>query len=103
MEKFLALLMENPETVIDVIKGGIDKYKPLVYDLLHEVVKICDDYADNKECPMVVAKAKKNMFDAYVAVGFTEDQAMALMLNDNLQLVKNLRESAANVSKTSSK
>lgn len=28
------------------------------------------------------------MYDAYISVGFTEDQALALMINDNIQLIK---------------
>ena len=92
MEKILELLMENPEAIIDTVKEGINKYKPLAYELLHELLKIYEDYANNKEYPATVAKAKKNMFDAYVTVGFTEDQAIALMLNDNLKLEKNIKE-----------
>lgn len=36
------------------------------------------------------------MFDAYVNVGFTEDQALALMINDNIQLMKNIQKSVNN-------
>ena len=32
------------------------------------------------------------MYDAYVSVGFTEDQALALMINDNIQLMKNVKQ-----------
>lgn len=38
------------------------------------------------------------MFDAYVSVGFTEDQALALMINDNIQLMKNIQKSVNNIS-----
>ena len=38
------------------------------------------------------------MFDAYVNVGFTEDQALALMINDNIQLMKNIQKSVNNAS-----
>lgn len=32
------------------------------------------------------------MYDAYVEIGFSEDQAMALILNDNLQLMKSIQK-----------
>ena len=47
--------------------------------------------------------SKKNMFDAYVNVGFTEDQALALMINDNIQLMKNIQKSVNNTSAKKSK
>lgn len=88
MDKILELLMSKPEMFVPVIKEYINKYKPMVYDLAQEVVEIYKDYSNNTEYPTVVAKTKKNMYDAYVSVGFTEDQALALMINDNIQLMK---------------
>lgn len=38
------------------------------------------------------------MFDAYVNVGFTEDQALALMINDNIRLMENIKKSSNRVS-----
>lgn len=92
MEKILELLMENPDLIVPVVKEYINKYKPVVYELAQEVVEICKDYSNNTEYPAVVAKTKKNMYDAYVNVGFTEDQALALMINDNIQLMKNMKK-----------
>lgn len=92
MEKLLELLMENPEMLVPVIKEYIKKYKPVVYELAHEVVDVYKDYANNIEYPAIVAKSKKNMYDAYVTAGFTEDQALALMINDNIQLMKNIKQ-----------
>lgn len=92
MEELLKLLMKNPDMLMPVIKEYIEKYKPIVYDLAQEVVEIYKDYSNNTEYPVTVAKVKKNMYDAYVSVGFTEDQALALMINDNIQLMKNMKE-----------
>ena len=99
MEKILELLMENPETILPIIKVYIDKYKPLVYGILKEFDNICVDYSNNKEYPATLAKIKKNMYDAYVNVGFSEEQALALMLNDNLQLVKNINRISKSTNK----
>ena len=91
METILSLLMNNSEAVLPVIKEYINEYKPLVYGIAQEVVEVYKDYANNTEYPQTMAKVKKNMYDAYVGVGFTEDQALALMLNDNIQLMKNIK------------
>lgn len=103
MEKILELLMSNPEAVVTIIKEYINKYKPMVYDLAQEVVEVCKDYSNNTEYPATVAKIKKNMYDAYVSVGFTADQALALMINDNIQLMKNVKQISSSTSKKSTK
>lgn len=103
MDKILELLMSKPEMFVPVIKEYINKYKPMVYDLAQEVVEIYKDYSNNTEYPTVVAKTKKNMYDAYVSVGFTEDQALALMINDNIQLMKNIKQISNSVNKSKTK
>lgn len=100
-EKILELLLENPDLAVGVIHEVINKYKPTAYKLLQELVEIYKDYANNTEYPAVCAKVKKNMYDAYVNVGFTEDQALALMINDNLQLMKNMNKASNSMSKSS--
>ena len=102
MEQILRLLMENPETLTSVIKEYVNKYKPVVYGLAQEVVEIYKDYSNNTEYPAVVAKTRKNMYDAYVSVGFTEEQALALMINDNIQLMKNVKQISSSSNKNSS-
>lgn len=86
-----------------VIKEYINKYKPMVYDLAQEVVEVYKDYSNNTEYPTIVAKTKKNMYDAYVSVGFTEDQALALMINDNIQLMKNIKQISSSTNKRTTK
>ena len=103
METILKLLLENPDMLMSTIKEYIDKYKPVVYGIAQEVVEVCKDYAKNTEYPATVAKAKKNMYDAYVNAGFTEDQALALMINDNIQLMKNVKQISGSVNKNSNK
>ena len=102
MEQILRLLMENPETLTSAIKEYINKYKPVVYGLAQEVVEIYKDYSNNTEYPAVVAKTRKNMYDAYISVGFTEEQALALMINDNIQLMKNVKQISSSSNKNSS-
>lgn len=101
MDKLLALFLTNPEAAMMAVKGYIGKYKPMVYELAKEVANVYTDYAGNKDVPLATATLRKNFFDAYVQVGFTEDQALALVLNDNIQLMKNLQNAAG--SNTTSK
>ena len=98
METILRLLMENPENLGEVVKSYITKYKEPVYDVLKELMVIMKDYSENTEYPAICAKIKKNTYDAYVNVGFTEDQALALMINDNIRLMENIKNSSNRVS-----
>lgn len=84
MDKILEIIMSRPEILVPTIKEYINKYKPVVYDLAKEIVNVYKDYSNNTEYPTIIAKTKKNMFDAYIGVGFSEDQALALMINDNI-------------------
>ena len=103
MEKILELLMSNPDLIMPVVKEYIDKYKPMAYSLAQEMLEVYKDYSNNTNYPAVVAKTKKNMFDAYVGVGFTEDQALALMINDNIQLMKNIKQVSTRSNKATNK
>lgn len=100
MEKILELLMSNPELVAPTVKAYIEKYKPMVYAVLQEAVEIYRDYSENTDHPAVVARIKRNMYEAYLSVGFTEDQAMTLMVNDNAQLSKFVSQLSAPTNKT---
>lgn len=95
MDKIIDAFMESPETGFALLKVLIEKYKPMAYEIGNVFVDIYKDFANNTEYPSVVAKAKKNMYDAYVDVGFTEDQALALMINDNIKLMDNIKKVSA--------
>lgn len=99
MKTELIKMMLESEDLVAEIKEDIAKYKPMVYSLLQEFVEIARDYSNNTEYPAIVAKTKKNLYDAYVNVGFTEDQALALMINDNIQLMKNIKNASTTANK----
>lgn len=79
-------------SLLPLISEIIESYKPFVYGLLQEVVKIYADYANNTEVPALNAKVSKNKYDAYVAAGFTEDQAFSLLMKDANQSAKSSAE-----------
>lgn len=103
MDKILELLLSNPETTVTVAKTYIEKYKPTVYALLQECMEIHKDFANNKEYPATVAKVRRNQFEAYVDAGFSEEQAMAMIINDNLKLMEAIKKSSSNKSITKSR
>lgn len=73
MDKIIEAFMEDPEAGLTLLKLLIEKYKPMAYEIGNIFIDIYKDFANNTEYPAVVAKAKKNMYDAYVDAGFTED------------------------------
>lgn len=95
MNELITTFMESPESGFALLKATVENYKPMVYELGNIVLDIYKDFSDNQEYFKTVAKVKKNMYDAYVAVGFNEDQALALMINDNIQLMENIKRVSA--------
>lgn len=102
IEKLLVAAMTDPDGAIEEVGGCIEKYKPIAYKALKYFVDIYADYDNNKEWFVLNAKVKKNMYDTYVEAGFTEDQAMALLLNDNIRLMENIKKASGNASKSRS-
>ena len=101
MEKLIEVFMESPEAGFALLKGMIEKYKPMAYEVAGIVMDVYKDFANNTDYPATVAKVKKNIYDAYIEAGFNEDQALALMINDNIQLMNNIKKLSSN--STSSK
>ena len=100
MEKLIEVFMESPDAGFALLKSMIEKYKPMAYEVAGAVMNIYKDFANNKEYPETVAKVKRNMYDAYISVGFTEDQALALMINDNIKLMNNIKKQSKRLSST---
>ena len=101
--ELLKQITKSPEDLVETIHSVVEKYKPVAYSICKEVVDMYDDYANNKEYPVMVATARKNQFDAYINAGFSEDQAIAFIINDNIQLMKYAQKATNNSSKISTK
>lgn len=99
MEELLKLFAENPNIVKALGKEYIEKFKPLVYWVGSELLEVYKDYANNTELFKTTAKARKNQFDAYIGVGFSEEQAMILLFND----IENMKKAINNFSSSASK
>ena len=90
-EKLLELMFESPETIPVLIPSLVEQYKPTIYSVCNEFHKMMKDYANNTEYFETCAKIKKQQFDAYVNAGFSEDQAIAFIINDNLKLMESIK------------
>lgn len=96
-DELMKLILENPEIALAMIKNFTEKYKPVVYSICDEIHNVLKDYANNTEYFETNAKIKKQMFNAYVNAGFTEDQAIAFIINDNLKLMENMKKQTSNI------
>ena len=96
-EKLLELMLENPETIPVLIPELVNKYKPTIYTVCNEIHNMIKDYANNTGYFETCAKIKRQQFDAYVNAGFTEDQAIAFIINDNLKLMEQTKNSGSKV------
>lgn len=106
MDNPMEVIKTNPEVIPVIVKAMMEKYKPIVYECCNELFQVYKDYVNNKEVALVSAQARKNMFDAYVEVGFTEEQAWALMTKDvdtMKKVIEQMNEVVKNVSKDAKK
>ena len=100
MEELITAFMESSEAGFALVKAMVEKYKPMAYEIGNIVLDIYKDFSNNQEYFETVAKVKKNMFDAYIEAGFSEDQAFALIINDNIQRLNYLKKQSLKSSAT---
>lgn len=93
MEEALELL-KDPEG-IDALRKIIEVYKEPVYSVLGEFVSIWKDFI-NSEYYELTAASQRKMFRAYIDAGFSEDQAMMLLLNNHLEIAEFTKRASNN-------
>jgi methylmalonyl-CoA mutase N-terminal domain/subunit len=96
-------VMIDPDSLPETINEYTEKAKPLIRATGKAVLDIYEEVASNDRYPKIRAMSAKKTYDAFVNVGFTDDQALALMINDNIQLMKNIKESGMRASKNINK
>lgn len=102
LSKFLTALAD-PDSLPEMIDEYVEKAKPLIHAAGKAVLDIYEEVANSDRYPKIRATSVKKMYDAYVGVGFNDDQALALLINDNIQLMKNIKESSTRASKNANK
>ena len=91
MEEPIKSLLENPTAVTEILKGLITKYKDPAKELLNQGLDIYEEMINDDRHYDLQAKGKWKSYNALINVGFTEDQAMMLLLNNNSEYVKTVK------------
>ena len=92
LEKLLMTFTLSPEAANEQIKETINQYKPLLYAVLQEGFGLFKDLVSNKEYFTQRAQFKRNMYEAYINSGFTEEEAMTLLIDSDIQKTKMLQQ-----------
>ena len=90
---------DDKNTIADEILGYIREYKPLVIEIAKEFFDLYKKLVDNEDYHTYTAKSLMNDYQAYIAAGFTEEQAFILLLNkrvENDELIRRLSVSSKN-------
>lgn len=84
IKEFMKLieLLKDPKELNDFLTLIIETAKPILYHAGAEYVGIYKDYVNNEEWRNLRAKEKYLIFKSYMDAGFTEDQAMSLLLTE---------------------
>lgn len=102
LSKILTALIDQ-DSLPETINEYTEKVKPLIHAAGKAVLDIYEEIASSDRYSKIRAMSAKKMYDAFVEVGFTDDQALALMINDNIQLMKNIKDTGVNASKNANK
>ena len=82
MNDILNTLFESPELAAIAVPGLFNKYKPVIYAALKEVLVMYKDLAANDDYMKTSASYTWNRYKSYINAGFSEEQAFALIIND---------------------
>ena len=94
METIIELLSQNPEFVQNLIPGAVDRYKPILYAIAEQLFCVFKDWVNNDDYYTNVALAKWKMFSALKSCGFTDEQALELMVNDTKQFRESVQKTS---------
>lgn len=75
-------MLKNPKELNEFLTMIVETAKPILYHAGAEYAGIYKDYVNNEEWRNLRAKEKYLIFKAYMDAGFTEDQAMSLLLTE---------------------
>ena len=92
MLKLLKLmeLVDSPETAGEFINELVSTYKPVIYTVIGEFFNVYKDLNNNDEYFAEVARNKQRHLDAYLAAGFSREEAMLFMLDSELRKKRTL-------------
>lgn len=76
MEDVLKLLLSTPDGISTIVS----QYKPLVYTAINEIFKMYKDLVNNDEWFATRAKYNSKYYHALISEGFSEDQAVRILI-----------------------
>lgn len=85
-DDLMKTLFENPELCKQMIDEMAEKLKPVLVALGNQGLNILEDAVSCERFYEIVARDKRNAYEAYMIAGFTPDQAMALILAESKHL-----------------
>ena len=89
-------LLKDPTKANGLITTVVSTMKPILYHAGKEMTEILRDYVGNDEWKKLQAQHKWKTFEAYKEAGFTEDQAMSLLLTETHNAVIRTKNSTEN-------
>lgn len=93
----MKILFENPEFCKQMIDEMATNLKPILAALGTQGLNIIEDAVNCERYYEIVARDKRNAYNAYMEAGFTSDQAMALILSESKQLKDSLNHLSGSV------
>lgn len=78
--ELLTLMKKKPDDVNFLIDLAVAALKPVLYRAGSELLDVYKDYVANDELYKLRAQHCYKTFQAYMEAGFTEEQAMSLLL-----------------------
>jgi uncharacterized membrane protein YqgA involved in biofilm formation len=92
MEKLFKLLdiLESPEAAGEHVADFMETYKPVIYSVIGELFGVYKDLNDNDEFFAERARSKKKLFEAYIAAGFTREEALLFLVDGDLKRERTL-------------
>ena len=84
MMKLLKLMeaIDSPESAAEFVSEILETYKPVVYNIIDQFFTVYKDLTGNDEFFAERAKYKRQLLDAYMAAGFTREEALLFLLDN---------------------
>ena len=103
MEEILKAILNSPEEANAIFAELVKQYKPVAYAVLGELFGVYKDWVNNQDYFGTEAKFTWNRFKALTNCGFTQDQAMAIILKEDRQFEQQIAKNTASVAKSTEK
>ncbi|MDR2572282.1 MAG: DUF1186 family protein [Oscillospiraceae bacterium] len=88
----LPMFMGDTEMAAETIENLVAQYKPIIYAILREGFQGYKDLVSNDDYFIQRAQMRRKMYSAYIDAGFTEEQAMAFLLDDDNTRAKIIKQ-----------